>query len=45
MNKMLRLVYTAPVSTASNERTFNKLKIDKNYLNSTTTVKHLQVKC
>ena len=42
VNKMLRLVYTAPVSTASNERAFSKLKIVKNYIRSTTTDKRLR---
>ncbi|XP_065642141.1 uncharacterized protein LOC136071684 [Hydra vulgaris] len=39
---MLRLVYTAPVSTASNERSFSKLKIIKNYLRSTSSSSRLQ---
>ncbi|KAL4112846.1 hypothetical protein QTP88_016566 [Uroleucon formosanum] len=32
VNMMLRLVFTAPISTASNERAFSKLKLVKNYL-------------
>lgn len=32
VNKMQRLVYTASVSTTSNDRAFSKLKIVNNYL-------------
>ncbi|CAI6362390.1 unnamed protein product [Macrosiphum euphorbiae] len=41
-NKLCRLVLTAPVSTASNERAFSKLKIVKNYLRSTMGADRLQ---
>ncbi|KAF0710245.1 zinc finger MYM-type protein 1-like, partial [Aphis craccivora] len=42
VNLMLRLVFTAPISTASNERAFSKLKLMKNYLRSTTSADRLQ---
>ncbi|KAF0719387.1 Uncharacterized protein FWK35_00024040 [Aphis craccivora] len=41
-NKLCRLVLTAPVSTASNERAFSKLKIIKNYLRSIMGANRLQ---
>lgn len=41
-NKICRLIFTAPVSTASNERAFSKLKIVKNYLRSTMREDRLQ---
>ena len=41
-NKVCRLIFTAPVSTASNERAFSKLKIVKNYLRSTMKEDPLQ---
>jgi len=40
-NKICRLIFTAPVSTASNDNTFSKLKIVKNFLRSTTRVDRL----
>ncbi|CAI6373668.1 unnamed protein product [Macrosiphum euphorbiae] len=42
MNKILRLMFTAPVSTASNERAFSKLKLIKNFLRSTMNADRLQ---
>jgi len=35
------LAFTAPITVASNERTFSKLKLIKNYLRSTTCEKLL----
>lgn len=35
VNKMYKLTLTAPVTVSSNERTFSKLKLIKNYLRST----------
>ena len=34
-NRVCRLTLTAPVSVASNERTFSKMKLIKNYLRTT----------
>jgi hypothetical protein len=42
VNMILRLVFTAPISTASNERAFSKLKMVNNYLRSTTSADRLQ---
>lgn len=36
-NNICRLALTAPVSVATNERTFSKLKLIKNHLRSTMT--------
>ena len=36
-NSICRLALTAPVSVATNERTFSKLKLIKNYFRSTMT--------
>lgn len=40
-NLLCRLAYTAPVTVASNERTFSKLKLIKNHLRSTTSDERL----
>ena len=40
-NILCRLAFTAPVTVASNERTFSKLKLIKNYLRSTTCEERL----
>ena len=40
-NQLCRLALTAPISTASNERTFSKLKLVKNSLRSTMTTERL----
>lgn len=42
VNKMLRLVFTTPISIASNERAFNILKTVKNYLRFITSADRLQ---
>lgn len=42
MNKILRLMFTAPVSIASNERVFSKLKLIKIFLRSTMNADRLQ---
>lgn len=42
MNKIIRLMFTAPISTSSNERSFSKLKLIKNYLRSTMHADRLQ---
>jgi len=39
---MPRLVFIAPISTASIEQAFSKLKMVKNYLRSTTLADRLQ---
>jgi hypothetical protein len=39
---MLRLVFTAPISTTSNEWAFSKLKMVKYYLRSTIQLNRLQ---
>jgi len=41
-NKILRLIFTVPVSTASNERAFSKLKLIKNFLRSTMNADSFQ---
>ncbi|KAL4084660.1 hypothetical protein QTP88_027587 [Uroleucon formosanum] len=40
-NSLCRLSFTAPVTTASNERSFSKLKIIKNYLRTTMAANRL----
>lgn len=40
-NLLCRLAFTAPVTVASNERTFSKLKLVKNHLRSTTSDERL----
>lgn len=42
INKILRLMFTAPYSTSSNERSFSNLKLIKNCLRSTMHADRLQ---
>lgn len=41
VNRMSRLLCTAPVTVAGNERSFSKLKLVKNYLRTTQSDSHL----
>lgn len=42
MNQILRLMFIAPISTASNEQAYSKLKLIKSFLRSTMNSDHLQ---